>query len=176
MNILNPNLIIKLAISLGIILFCKMFSSGVAYILIKIFHFKEKNRNKIKNNENCISKVELFKKLGFLDKKEAVILLLATVFYMGFNVWHGKNTNSKDEKDEKDKKEKNSKNKTKDEDRLTLKSFFTIIFLIAIGGLMLNFGSDFVIDGATYIAKELRVTAEVISLTIIVLKRRKLVK
>ena len=105
--------------------------------------------------------------IGFLDKKEAVILLLATVFYMGFNVWHGKNTNSKDEKDEKDKKEKNSKNKTKDEDRLTLKSFFTIIFLIAIGGLMLNFGSDFVIDGATYIAKELRVTAEVISLTII---------
>lgn len=102
--------------------------------------------------------------IGFLDKKEAVILLLATVFYMGFNVWHGKNTNSKDEKD---KKEKNSKNKTKDEDRLTLKSFFTIIFLIAIGGLMLNFGSDFVIDGATYIAKELRVTAEVISLTII---------
>ena len=102
--------------------------------------------------------------IGFLDKKEAVILLLATVFYMGFNVWHGKNTNSKDEKD---KKEKNSKNKTKAEDRLTLKSFFTIIFLIAIGGLMLNFGSDFVIDGATYIAKELRVTAEVISLTII---------
>lgn len=50
MNILNTNLIIKLAISLGIILFCKMFSSGVAYILIKIFHFKEKNRNKIKNN------------------------------------------------------------------------------------------------------------------------------
>lgn len=50
MNILNTNLIIKLAISLGIILFCKMFSSGVSYILIKIFHFKEKNRNKIKNN------------------------------------------------------------------------------------------------------------------------------
>lgn len=99
--------------------------------------------------------------IGFLDKKEAIILLLATVFYMGFNVWHSKNVDSKNEK------EKNSKNKTKDEDGLTLKSFFAIIFLIVIGGLMLNFGSDFVIDGATYIAKELRVTAEVISLTII---------
>lgn len=102
--------------------------------------------------------------IGFLDKKEAIILLLATVFYMGFNVWDSKNV---DLKNEKDKKEKNSKNKIKDEERLTLKSFFTIIFLISIGGLMLNFGSDFVIDGATYIAKEFRVTAEVISLTII---------
>lgn len=102
--------------------------------------------------------------IGFLDKKEAIILFLTTVFYMGFNVWHSKNV---DLKNEKDKKEKNSKNKTKDEERLTLKSFFTIIFLISIGGLMLNFGPDFVIDGATYIAKEFRVTAEVISLTII---------
>lgn len=97
--------------------------------------------------------------IGFLDKKEAVILLLATVFYMGFNVWHTKNVDSK--------KEKDSKNKAEDEDSLTFKSMLAIIFLIAIGGLMLNFGSDFVIDGATYIAKEFRVTAEVISLTII---------
>ena len=50
MNILNTKLVIKIAIALGIILFCKMISSGLAYILIKIFHFKEKNKNRIKNN------------------------------------------------------------------------------------------------------------------------------
>ena len=100
--------------------------------------------------------------IGFLDKKEAIILLVATVFYMGFNVWHGKNIESK--KDKKDNNEVNDKIK---EERLTFKNMLVIIFLIAIGGLMLNFGSDFVIDGATYIAKEFRVTAEVISLTII---------
>lgn len=100
--------------------------------------------------------------IGFLDKKEAIILLTATVFYMGFNVWHGKNIEPK--KDKKDNNEVNDKIK---EERLTFKNMLVIIFLIAIGGLMLNFGSDFVIDGATYIANEFRVTAEVISLTII---------
>lgn len=50
MNILNTKLIIKIAIALGIILFCKMISSGIAYILIKIFKFKEKDKTKIKSN------------------------------------------------------------------------------------------------------------------------------
>lgn len=49
MNILNINLIAKIVISFGIILFCKMIAGHFAYILIKIFNFK-KNKNAIKNN------------------------------------------------------------------------------------------------------------------------------
>lgn len=49
MNILNTNLIIKMAIALGIILFCKMISGNFAYILIKMFNLK-KDKNTIKNN------------------------------------------------------------------------------------------------------------------------------
>lgn len=49
MNILNTNLIIKITIALGIILFCKMISGSFSYILIKMFNLK-KDKNTIKNN------------------------------------------------------------------------------------------------------------------------------
>ena len=50
MFILNYNLLFKIGISLIFILFCKIISSFIAYILIKMFHLKEKDKNKIKKN------------------------------------------------------------------------------------------------------------------------------
>lgn len=50
MFILNYNLLFKFVTSLIFILFCKIISSLIAYILIKMFHFKEKDKNKIKKN------------------------------------------------------------------------------------------------------------------------------
>lgn len=46
----NIFLITNILIMLGIILFCKIISPCIAYILIKMFHLKEKNKNKIKEN------------------------------------------------------------------------------------------------------------------------------
>lgn len=50
MNILNTRLLLKIAIALGIILFCKVISGSIAYTLINMFHLKEKNKTKLKNN------------------------------------------------------------------------------------------------------------------------------
>lgn len=47
---LNYNLLFKIGISLIVILFSKIISSSIAYILIKMFHFKEKDKNKIRQH------------------------------------------------------------------------------------------------------------------------------
>lgn len=50
MDFFTTKLFINIVIAVFIILFCKIISSKLAYIFIKMFHFKEKNRDKIKNN------------------------------------------------------------------------------------------------------------------------------
>lgn len=50
MFVLNYVLLKKVFIALAITLFCKIISSILAYIFIKMFHFKEKDKNKIKKN------------------------------------------------------------------------------------------------------------------------------
>lgn len=50
MDFFNTTLFINIAIAVLIISFCKIISPGLAYILIKMFHFKEKDKNKIKKN------------------------------------------------------------------------------------------------------------------------------
>ena len=50
MDFFTTKLFINIVITLFTILFCKIISSKLAYILIKMFHFKEKNKDKIKNN------------------------------------------------------------------------------------------------------------------------------
>lgn len=50
MEFFSTKLFINIVIAILIILFCKIISSKVAYIIIKMFHFKVKDKNKIKKN------------------------------------------------------------------------------------------------------------------------------
>ena len=50
MDFFSTKLFINIGITVLIILFCKIISSKVAYIIIKMFHFKVKDKNKIKKN------------------------------------------------------------------------------------------------------------------------------
>lgn len=50
MDFFSTKLFINIVIAVLIILFCKIISSKVAYIIIKMFHFKVKDKNKIKKN------------------------------------------------------------------------------------------------------------------------------
>ena len=95
--------------------------------------------------------------IGYLDKQEGFILLVATCLYLIFNI---KNAISKDQ----DKDEKENKN---NKEKITKKDVIYIIFLIVIGIIMLNYGADFVIDASTFIAEYFKIKAEIISLTII---------
>lgn len=94
--------------------------------------------------------------IGYLDKKEGYILLLATIFYLMFNI---RNAIIGQKESKEDTKEINKK--------LTTSEVAYIVLSILIGVLMLNYGADFVIDSAIYIAEYFKVTAEIISLTII---------
>lgn len=50
MEFFSTKLFMNIVIAILIILFCKIISPKIAYILIKMFHLKEKDKNKIKQN------------------------------------------------------------------------------------------------------------------------------
>ena len=94
--------------------------------------------------------------IGYLDKKEGFILLIATIFYLIFNIRNAIVG-----------QKENNENTEEVNKKITTSEVACIIFSIVIGVLMLNYGADFVIDSAIYIAEYFNVTAEIISLTII---------
>ena len=94
--------------------------------------------------------------IGYLDKKEGFILLIATIFYLIFNIRNAIVG-----------QKENNENTEKVNKKITTLEVAYIIFSIVIGVLMLNYGADFVIDSAMYIAEYFNVAAEIISLTII---------
>ena len=50
MEFFNTQLFVNIVIAISVVLFCKIISPKIAYILIKMFHLKEKAKNKIKKN------------------------------------------------------------------------------------------------------------------------------
>ena len=97
--------------------------------------------------------------VGYLDKKEGYILLIATIFYFAFNI---RNALKKDKNNNQDIENENIKDK-----RISVKEMTYIIFSVAIGCVMLNYGADFVIESSINIATMLKISTEIISLTII---------
>lgn len=93
--------------------------------------------------------------IGYLDKKEGYILLIVTIIYLIINIKNALSQN--DEELKKDKKK----------DKIDFKVFIGIICNVLVGVVFLNYGADFVINSSKYIAEYFKVSAEVISLTII---------
>ena len=50
LSYISLDILIKIGITLGIILFAKIFGSLISFIIIKMFNFKEKNKENIKQN------------------------------------------------------------------------------------------------------------------------------
>ena len=97
--------------------------------------------------------------IGYLDKKEGYILLAVTIIYLIINI---KSALKQEDSEDKDK----SKNKQVKE-KIKVKEIIGIIINIIVGVVFLNYGADFVINSSKYIAECFRISAEVISLTII---------
>lgn len=96
----------------------------------------------------------------YLNKEEGIILLVFTIIYLIYTVIEAKREN--EENEEKIKKEIEADNRNK---RRT--SILQILIYIILGSVCLNYGADFVVDGAVKIAEAFNVTTVVISMTII---------
>lgn len=98
--------------------------------------------------------------LGYLNKKEGIILLVFTIIYLIYTVIEAKRENETNEEKIRKEIEADNRNKKKT-------SILQIILYIVLGSVCLNYGADFVVDGAVKIAEAFNVTTVVISMTII---------
>lgn len=97
---------------------------------------------------------------GYLNKKEGIILLVFTIIYLIYTVIEAKRENETNEEKIRKEIEADNRNKKKT-------SILQIILYIVLGSVCLNYGADFVVDGAVKIAEAFNVTTVVISMTII---------
>ncbi|AUC16845.1 hypothetical protein BTO06_17590 [Tenacibaculum sp. SZ-18] len=88
---------------------------------------------------------------GFLTRIEGLSLFLGLILFLVILV---KSTQEEEENDEVD-------------DKLATVGYSKILFWLAIGGLALYFGSEFLVDGAKTLAKSAGVSEGVISITMI---------
>lgn len=86
MSFFKTNLFTNIVIALLIILFCTIISSAVAYILIKMFHFKIKDKNKIKNHafykpiKSFVIILGIYIATSFFDIPENIKLIIMKAF------------------------------------------------------------------------------------------------
>lgn len=97
---------------------------------------------------------------GYLNKLEGIILLSFTIIYLIYTVFEAKKENADNEEKIQKEIEADNRNKKKT-------SILQIIFMIVAGSVFLNYGADFVVDGAVRIAEVFNVTTVVISMTIV---------
>lgn len=94
-----------------------------------------------------------------ITRLEGTILLIITIVYLIYTCFEGKKENAEN------KKALNKEFKSKEaKKRLSL---ITIILHIVVGFIALKYGADFVVDSATQIARDFKVSESLISLTII---------
>lgn len=96
----------------------------------------------------------------YLNRPEGIILLSFTILYLIYTVIEAKRENPDNEEKIKKEIEADNRNKKKT-------SILQIIFFIIAGSVCLNYGADFVVDGAVKIAEAFNVTTVVISMTIV---------
>lgn len=96
----------------------------------------------------------------YLNRPEGIVLLSFTILYSIYTVIEAKKENPDNEEKIKKEIEADNRNKKKT-------SILQIIFFIIAGSVCLNYGADFVVDGAVKIAEAFNVTTVVISMTIV---------
>ncbi len=98
--------------------------------------------------------------IGGLGKWEGVILLTFTIVYLLYTIKEAKDENeSNQEKIEKEIEADNRNKKTT--------TIWQIVLYLVLGSVCLNYGADFVVDGAVNIAECFGVTTVIISMTIV---------
>ena len=98
--------------------------------------------------------------IGGLGKWEGVILITFTIVYLLYTIKEAKDENESNQ--EKIKKEIEADNRNK-----KTTTIWQIVLYLVLGSVCLNYGADFVVDGAVNIAEFFGVTTVIISMTIV---------